>query len=496
MLAVAVAGATAWALAACWTRPACPTCAPLPTAPAQQTVVVTVADAATPAWAHGLLPSSPLDPIDAELASCAQEEQALLSPDDVHAVLTRARPPALLTRRAFVCSLQCAAREPELESSLRYLGNGARFSVAGLRKLCDGGHVQVLVRIKDNVPSFARCVDRVTATQHLTAVSRELAGLARLARLPDAVFAFDTGDFSRPRTKDPEGLAWTYTEPGIVRFVGDASHPALLWPTLPYMTTTAYCKLGTEFGGPGKEAQWFTRCRNVEPADRVPWERKRDLVFWRGSPTGGTIDPHHGPFTPRVAFSTLFRREPGFDVSYASDAVPPYATKAFIAQHSWKPRAPRAEFGASKMVVSLDGHTASWGLIEKLSLGSVLLWHESLRGYREFYYALLRPWVHYVPIAADFSNLARARDFVLARDTQPRARAVAEAATRLIDERMRPQDAWCYMARLVWALGEHATSPSVESWDHALAGLEFEPMTGAWVEKVKVRPAAAGSPQN
>ena len=56
-----------------------------------------------------------------------------------------------------------------------------------------------------------------------------------------------------------------------------------------------------------------------------------------------------------------------------------------------------------KYLLHLDGYVAAWRLIAELNMHSVILKQESST--YEYYYTLLRPWVHYVPIKRDLSDL-------------------------------------------------------------------------------------------
>ena len=65
----------------------------------------------------------------------------------------------------------------------------------------------------------------------------------------------------------------------------------------------------------------------------------------------------------------------------------------------------------------MDGHTASWGLSQKIGFTkSVILWVTSSFTYREFFYHHLSPWEHYIPIEADCSNLISTKQYLLDTD--------------------------------------------------------------------------------
>ncbi|KAH9260937.1 hypothetical protein BASA81_000633 [Batrachochytrium salamandrivorans] len=422
------------------------------------------------------LPRSPIQSITRlktlecnSLPPSREFEQQVLLP-----VLRQANHHTKWTFNEFVCLANCSASEPELDFAFRYLGNKlSKIQAKSLSVLCERGRVPVLIRISDSGQvEWTKCPtgDKLKATHQLFVVLRAVFVLASTVRLRKGlVWGFDNSDFSRPEAGDPHGLHWMYTEPGLVRFVGDATHPSLLWPTTPYWKQTAYCS----FDEPGGNFEWLERglgCRHQHRA--VPWFELKDEVFWRGSPTGYPIDDLHVDFMPRSLLNREFSGRPGYDVSFAKDAVPPYANQQFIRQHVWLPRAPRSLFTNHKMIVSIDGHTASWGLIERLGTGSLLLVVDSLRLYREFYYKLLVPWEHFAPVAFDLSNMESIRVWALAHPQL--AQRMASQASKLVDERMRAQDTWCYLLRLVDNL---ASKQAFDSNDAAFDGFLWQPVT-------------------
>ena len=63
-------------------------------------------------------------------------------------------------------------------------------------------------------------------------------------------------------------------------------------------------------------------------------------------------------------------------------------------------------------VFDVDGNSNAWSsFFWKLRSGSVTLKVES--PFEQWYYGRLKPWVHYVPVAANLSDVDRAIDYVL-----------------------------------------------------------------------------------
>jgi hypothetical protein len=67
---------------------------------------------------------------------------------------------------------------------------------------------------------------------------------------------------------------------------------------------------------------------------------------------------------------------------------------------------PATEFNKFKYHIDIDGNTNSWpGLFQKLLTGSPVLKVASAGSYRQWYYSRLKPWVNFVPVLSDMSDL-------------------------------------------------------------------------------------------
>lgn len=316
-----------------------PSQCPSSSLPIIQQAIVAVSNQ-PPTW---LLPKSPVFDISNELSSCNGGGGVSAKSFTDEIILPRLlKTKARMLASEFVCEAQCKLEEPELESSLRYLGGlNARVQAKSLIDLCERRRVPALMRIlATGEAQWTNCNPankRVKASHQFFAVQRALFVLANMVHLPlhgSVVFALDTSDFSRPNGDgDPHGLNWMFTEPGVVRFVGDSSHPTLLWPTPPYVRQTAYC----DFDKDMLQFAWLKQGPCAASQQVKAWGELKDAVFWRGSPTGYPIDDLHSDFMPRSMLNRRFANKPGYDVGFAEDAVPPYANANFKQSHTWLP---------------------------------------------------------------------------------------------------------------------------------------------------------------
>jgi len=266
--------------------------------------------------------------------------------------------------------------------------------------------------------------------------------------------------------------------PPILRPVGSDAFHSLLFPTGSAIVAASQCAWR-------RPDRWWAACiAHQRLRDGLAWERRSSDAMWRGAPNGLQWTVNDWRMQQRSKLVREFGTKPGFDVgfvqgiharseniqiSHPGDAsvmrvasrnqiFPPGYPLALDPQEAvnemnreW---VKKAQIGKNdhpkwRYLLHVDGQTASWGLAHKLNSGSVVLWVESARKHREYYYALLTPWVHYVPVAPDLSDLDSIRAWLDTAEGDARARQMARNAAQLFDTRLRQSDLYCYVYRLL-----------------------------------------------
>jgi hypothetical protein len=160
------------------------------------------------------------------------------------------------------------------------------------------------------------------------------------------------------------------------------------------------------------ESQGYRALREHHERNPVAWEDRQPVAFWRGATTGLAQDAKLGwRSLPRVRLCEMAQADQTgmFDVGLSRVAVVPGdpAGDEISASGLIRPYVPSTEFQNYKYQIDIDGHSNSWpGLFQKLLTGSTVLKVASAAGFRQWYYDRLRPWVNFVPVAADMSDLA------------------------------------------------------------------------------------------
>ncbi|XP_046887537.1 protein O-glucosyltransferase 1 [Hypomesus transpacificus] len=216
--------------------------------------------------------------------------------------------------------------------------------------------------------------------------------------------------FSFSKTADYQDImypAWTFWEGG----------PAV-WPIYP-----------TGLG------RWdLMRDDLKKSAAQWPWKRKESRGFFRGSRTSPERDP-----------LVLLSRE-------APDLVDAEYTKnqAWKSEKDTLGRPPAKEIPLVdhcqyKYLFNFRGVAASFRLKHLFLCGS-LVFHVG-EEWLEFFYPQLLPWVHYIPVKQDLSDLRELLQFVKENDGV--AQEIATRGQKFILDHLRMEDISCYWERLL-----------------------------------------------
>ena len=260
--------------------------------------------------------------------------------------------------------------------------------------------------------------------------------------LPDSDLVLNAGDFGLVPADGP----WTKADgpPPVWSF---AKHPTVhLDLFYPYWS-----------------ALWLEEARLSSAATvTTPWEQKAPRLVWRGSqtgnpPTGGarehrnTWQTDQWRLTPR---GQLVRRCANLSASvcdagfhrFAPGVSEPVRRAIEAEGGGLRPRLEWAEMQRSRFVGLIDGEggtAASRSLREFGESGTASFKTEAQAPAAEFWYALLRPYVHYVPLSPSLEDLEGRLAWARAHDGE--VRRIAEAAARLKRRLLTDARILCYM---------------------------------------------------
>jgi hypothetical protein len=204
--------------------------------------------------------------------------------------------------------------------------------------------------------------------------------------------------------------------PGLA--FSDCRIDSFLIPDPQFQSTHAYREIGDSFD------------RND-----IAWLDRRPLAFWRGATTGRypVAGVQNWLDLPRVRLCTIANSRPDlFDVGLHRIIQIQKEEDILAIEHSglMRPPVPETDFNQYRYQIDIDGNSNSWaGLFIKLLTGSPVLKISSPMGFRQWYYDLLKPWVHFVPVAADMSDLIEKTEWL--RDNPGRAEDIGNRGRSL-----------------------------------------------------------------
>ncbi len=169
----------------------------------------------------------------------------------------------------------------------------------------------------------------------------------------------------------------------------------------------------------------------------VPWEQRSPTAFWRGATTGAPIDPNLGwRDLPRVRLCEIGASHQDLidaGITKVAQISDPGAEPLIRQMGLIRPHVPAESFQQYKYQIDIDGNTTSWpGLFIKLLTGSVVLKVPPRLGLEQWYYDRLKPWINFIPLAPDMSDLVEKVRWLRDRDSV--AQAIGAAGFQLAHE--------------------------------------------------------------
>lgn len=156
--------------------------------------------------------------------------------------------------------------------------------------------------------------------------------------------------------------------------------------------------------------------------DAPAWKKRMQLAFWRGSTTGVRLDESWRSL-PRLRLCQLSNQveyQSMFDVGVSSLAqISKIEGREIAAAGYIRNFVPLSLSNQYKYQVDIDGNTNAWSaLFQKLLSGSVVLKIASPHNFRQWYYDELIPWVNFVPVKSDMSDLVEKIHWLIDHDDE------------------------------------------------------------------------------
>lgn len=256
--------------------------------------------------------------------------------------------------------------------------------------------------------------------------------LCKERKLPDMEFFVNRRDF--PIIKSDN------TEPYFHLF--DSEKQPLLshsygkyCPILSMVTSEGYADIPMPTGDDWarvsrEEGKYFQKtCKRTYEMKGVPWKEKKPIAIFRGASTGCGVSVHNNP---RLKLAYL-----SYKGELDKDGLP--FLNAGITQWNNRPRKLMGnkylqtidiekipfplvsimtpnEQANYKYIINVDGHVSAFRLSLELGSGCCLILVASR--YKMWFRHLLKPWVHYIPVKSDLSDLVEKIKWCKIHDTK------------------------------------------------------------------------------
>lgn len=201
-----------------------------------------------------------------------------------------------------------------------------------------------------------------------------------------------------------------------------------------------------------RKKMWPNLIKNIKLAELLyRFEDKEEKIFWRGSSTGGTYNLNNYATLPRLSLVMMSKSFPHLIDAKFTNYVQFSDDKSgqdlrnvleilFGQEHKWVKERDHLKY---KYLISVDGNTAAWLRVPWIMLSnSVLLKQES--DYIEIFSSSMKPFVHYVPIKHDLSDIMEKLEWLKNNDEQ--AKKIAYNATKFVEENLMPEHIHKYVA--------------------------------------------------
>ncbi len=276
--------------------------------------------------------------------------------------------------------------------------------------------------IKNGSPGFYRYETEEAPIARIRAsvMCQFFSGLAALTRIPDCYFVYDLGD----------GIGDLRICAPVFGPAKDRLHQnkAVLMPNFELADSNMIQRLALEVDR-GNAA--------------YPWKEKKSCAFWRGSTTGGAATFDYFLTAPRSQAVILSLKQPHLiDAKFHSlvGCLDPEAIQRSFSNYFDRFASIKTHL-KYKYQLLIDGNTTSWSRAYwQLCSNCVIL--KQVTHNIEWFYPILIPYVHFIPIQEDLSDLEEKLLWAQAHDFQ--VRQISVQANAFAKEHLCPSAIYYY----------------------------------------------------
>lgn len=181
---------------------------------------------------------------------------------------------------------------------------------------------------------------------------------------------------------------------------------------------------------------------------KIPWIEKTPKAYWRGSTTGGFFSGNNWCLFGRGKLVDLSLQHPQkLDARFTSVVqCTPDVHGLMQAAGLLSKRVNKIDHLKYKYLVDVDGNSCTYERYFWLLLSNSLVLKQTTPNI-QWYYAGLKPYVHYLPLEDDLSDLTEKVQWASSHDVE--SKRIAENATKFVLENLSTEDVFLYMYHLI-----------------------------------------------
>lgn len=165
------------------------------------------------------------------------------------------------------------------------------------------------------------------------------------------------------------------------------------------------------------------KCKNYTFKFNYNWESKKSMAVFRGSNTGCGYNDQNNT---RLKLANLGRNNPNlldvgitnWNLRIRKNKDSPYLQIPDVGDLNLIGKLSPEQQSNYKFLINVDGHVSAFRLSLELSMGSCILLVESPEKWKMWFSDLLEPYVHYIPIKSDLSDLMDQLSWCLKNDSK------------------------------------------------------------------------------
>lgn len=214
--------------------------------------------------------------------------------------------------------------------------------------------------------------------------------------------------------------------------------------------------------------KWFCKARVLHNTDMVNWDNKINVAVFRGSSTGSGVTIKTNQRLHIAHLSSNNRIDTNDNLPFLDAGITKWnmRIKKLMGERKLqvinKDKLPfslvsKLSYGEQskyKYIIHIDGHTSAFRLSNELKMNSVILIVKSK--WKMWYSDLLKPYVHYVPVKDNLSDIYK--QIIWCKNNDDKCKKIVENANMFYNTHLSKTGVLDYMETLLHSLKQHTGS--------------------------------------